>query len=121
MSNTEPEAASLVDYAVVLALVVVPVLALLWAMQPENPYSYFVFLRVVICFCAGVFAVIFSGMKRETTVYVFVAVMVLYNPIFPVHLDRARWLVFNAATIAVFLFGTASWWAELRRRRRNDA
>lgn len=103
------------DIATVVASAVIPVLALIWGMQPGNPYGYFTFLRIVVCFGAFVFAAIFVGQKRETLVAIFVGIAILFNPFFPVHLTRGTWLVIDATTIAVFAIGFGCWLAGLRR------
>lgn len=106
------------DFAAVVASAAIPILVLLWGMQPGNPYGYFVFLRMVVCFGAFVFFAIFAGEKRETLVMLFVAIAILYNPLIPVHLTREKWFVFNVTTIAAFGVGFGLWWSGLRQRRR---
>lgn len=105
------------DIAAVIASAAVPILALLWAIQPGNPYGYFVFLRIVVCFGAFVFAAIFAGEKREMLVVLFAGIAILFNPLFPVHLTRDKWLVFDALTIVAFSIGLGIWLVGWRKRR----
>jgi hypothetical protein len=86
-------------------------------MGPGNPYGYFVFLRVVVCFGAIVFAAICSGYKRENLLVLFGAIAALYNPFFPVHLTRGAWLLFNAVTIVLFVYGLFFWLVAVRKAR----
>ena len=105
------------DVAAVVGSAAVPILALLWAMQPGNPYGYFVFLRIVVCIGAFVFAAIFAGEKREMLVVLFAGIAILFNPLFPVHLTRDKWLVFDALTIVAFCIGLGIWLVGWRKRR----
>ena len=95
----------------------VPVLALLWGMKPGNPYGYFVFLRVVIFLAAFVFVAIFAGEKRELLVVLFAGIAILFNPLFPVHLTRDKWLVFDVLAIAAFCIGLGIWLVGKRKQR----
>lgn len=116
MPSHEPP--SKADFAIIIASVVVPIIALLWAMQPGNPYGYYVFLRVVVCGEAFVFFSIFAGEKREFLVMLFLGIAILYNPFFPVHLSREKWLVFDVATIIAFIVGFVLWVGGVRKRAR---
>jgi len=109
------------DIAVVAASAVAPMLALIWGMQPGNPYGYFVFLRVVVCLCAFVFAAIFVGQKRETLVVLFVGIAILFNPVLPIYLSREKWLAIDAAAIVTFTVGFGYWWAWFRQRSKTNA
>ena len=76
-------------------------LMLLWALNPDNPYGYYVLLRWV---CCGIFA--YLAMKawqqrREGWVWVLGITAAVYNPISPLHLTREIWSVANVATIVI--------------------
>lgn len=45
----------------------------------------------------------------------FGAICVLYNPVIPFHFGRDIWLVINAATIVIFVYGLVVWFIEVRR------
>lgn len=74
---------------------------LLWALYPENPYGYYILLRLV---CCGIFAFLalqaFAQQKQGWTWTLAITALV-YNPIFRVHLTREIWSVVNVATIVV--------------------
>ena len=118
MGKSTPKHPELSDYAAMIASAAVPILALAWGMAPGNPYGYFVFLRVVVCFGAIVFAATWSGYKRENLLVLFGAVAVLYNPFIPVRLTRDTWLLFNAVTIVLFVYGLFLWLAVVRKARK---
>ncbi len=109
------------DIAVVVAVAAIPMLALIWGMQPGNPYGYFVFLRIVVCFGAFVFAAIFAGQKRETLVVIFAGIAILFNAVLPIYLTREKWLVIDTATIVIFAVGFGYWLAWWRQRSKTNA
>ena len=74
---------------------------LLWALNPENPYGYYILLRWV---CCGIFAYLaFKGREQghEGWVWILGTTAALYNPIFRVHLTREIWSVINVVTIVI--------------------
>lgn len=121
MTELTPKTPTKGDIAAVVASAAIPMLALIWGMQPGNPYGYFVFLRIVVCLGAFVFAAIFAGQKRETLVVLFAGIAILFNPVFPIHLTRDKWLVIDAATIVMFAVGFGFWLAWLRQRNKTNA
>ena len=121
MNEPTPKAFAKADIAAVVAAGLIPMLALLWGMQPGNPYGYFVFLRIAVCMSAFVFVALFAGQKRETLVILFVGIMILFNPLFPIHLTRDKWLVIDALTIVFFVVGLGFWFAELRKKQGSNA
>lgn len=121
MNEPTPKVPAKADIAAVVAAGAIPVLAILWGMQPGNPYGYFTFLRIVVCMAAFVFVALFAGQKRETLVILFVGIMILFNPLFPIHLTRDKWLVIDALTIVLFAIGLGVWFAGLRKKQRPNA
>ena len=74
---------------------------LAWALNPDNPYGYYILLRWV---CCGVFAyVAYQSFEHEKQGWVWVLgiTALFYNPIFPVHLNRALWSIVNVVTIGI--------------------
>jgi hypothetical protein len=74
---------------------------LLWALNPGNPYGYYVFLRWVCCAVFAYLAVQAYQQKRQGWVWVLGVTAALYNPIVPAHLGRDVWTLVNLATIVV--------------------
>ena len=74
---------------------------LVWALYPENPYAYYILLRWICCPIFVFLAVQASENGQNGWVWAFGVTAVLYNPIFPVHLNREIWSVLNIATIVL--------------------
>ena len=86
----------------------VAILMLLWALNPGNPYGYYILLRWV---CCGIFAYLaFRGAEQglQGWVWVFGITAAVYNPILPVHLTRELWLVVNIVTIGITVASVAA-------------
>jgi hypothetical protein len=80
---------------------VVSSLMLLWALNPSNPYVYYMYLRIV---CCGVFAYLaFQSLenKKQGWGWVLGITALVYNPIFRVHLNRELWSIINVVTIVI--------------------
>jgi len=72
---------------------------LLWALNPENPYGYYIVLRWVCCAVFAYLATKAFAQEKEGWVWVLGITPVVYNPIVPIHLTREIWSVVNIATI----------------------
>lgn len=74
---------------------------LLWALNPGNPYGYYVLLRWVCCAVFGYLALQAYAYKQQDWVWVLGVTAAVYNPIIPVHLTREIWSVLNLITIGI--------------------
>lgn len=74
---------------------------LLWALNPENPYGYYILLRWVCCASFAYLAIKALEQEKEGWTWVLGVTAVVYNPIIRVHLTRDIWEIINIATIAV--------------------
>jgi len=76
-------------------------LMLAWALNPANPYGYYILLRLV---CCGIFAYLaFRAFEQghQGWVWVLGVTAALYNPVLRVHLTRDVWSVVNVVTIGI--------------------
>lgn len=76
-------------------------MALIWALYPRNPHAYYVFLRVL---CSGVFlylALMAFHQLKQAWVWIFGGLVVLYNPLFSLRLNRPAWTLLNVVTAIV--------------------
>jgi len=67
------------------------------------PYGYYQFLRWIVCGVAVYIAVSAYGWDKKWATWTFIAVAVLFNPIFPIHLSREVW--FPIDIVGSLLFG----------------
>lgn len=84
---------------------IVACVMLLWALNPHNPYGYYILLRWV---CCGVFAysavqASVLGSEKQGWVWVFGITALIYNPIFRVHLNRELWQILNVVTVVILV------------------
>jgi surface polysaccharide O-acyltransferase-like enzyme len=81
----------------------IPVLLLIVACS-RMPYSYYMLTRIVTC-CSAI-AVAFLGLQERLLVKLwsipFMAIVVLFNPLMPIHLHRTTWVFLDFGTAAFF-------------------
>jgi Ni,Fe-hydrogenase I cytochrome b subunit len=82
----------------------VPVLLLIIAPIFKFQYGFYVFLRLVIFITSG--AIIYYSYQNtkeiNLTVVIFCFIMMLFNPIIPVHLSREVWLPIDFIVAGVY-------------------
>jgi len=65
------------------------------------------FVKMIICFTSG--TIIFYGFKSakgiNETIIIFSLILILYNPIIPIHLDREFWTTINFLISGVYIYG----------------
>jgi hypothetical protein len=76
-------------------------LMLLWALNPANPYGYYVLLRWVCCGAFVFLATRAVAFGVQSWAWTFGIMAGIYNPIIRVHLNREIWSVVNVVTIIV--------------------
>jgi len=82
-----------------------PAAALAVAILPLY-YDYYIFLRWLVAGTATYLAwkeYELNGMMANSYVWIFGVVALLFNPVIPVHLFKALWVLLDLLTIAVFL------------------
>lgn len=66
----------------------------------NQPYSYYEFLRVIVFIISIILALHALRNSNKTGFeYLYIAMAILYNPIFPVYLSKDTWVIFNVLTI----------------------
>ena len=93
------------------AVVIVAVLSLL--ALADWPYGYYTFLRWVILVSSGLLIYTSYELHKKFWVIVGVALLLLWNPIAPVHLDREIWAVLNV--VAALLFGASFFFVRIKK------
>jgi hypothetical protein len=84
---------------------------LFWALA-DHSYGYFTLLRFVVCMVAAYSAVLANSRKDEQWTWLFGGIAVLFNPIFPIHLNRQIWSVIDSVVgvlMVASIFLTPKW------------
>ncbi len=95
-----------------IAWLIAAVMLVLAAFE-KQPDSFYTFLRWICCAVFTYSGVVSFQMKRVLWLWVFAVLAVLFNPIFPLGLDRTQWIVadwfsIGAMVIAAFVFRKVS-------------
>lgn len=69
----------------------------------DLPYGYYRLLRWVVCTVAIASAIQSHAGKRQGWAWVLGAVALTFNPLVPVHFEKATWRIIDAGVGAVFL------------------
>jgi hypothetical protein len=72
------------------------------------PYDYYVVLRWVVCVAAIISAVGFSHSKLTGWVLTFSALAILFNPIFPIYMNKSSWVGIDLISAIVFFLSAYS-------------
>ena len=73
------------------------------------PYGYYILLRFTVCF-GSVYEIITNPTLNKDTIFIFIAIAVLYNPIIKMPLGKPIWMIVNVLTAIYFAY-------QLYRRR----
>ena len=87
---------------------IIAIIVLLWAFYPENPYGYYIFLRIVLCAACAYLAFRALAIGANAWVWVLGITAVIYNPIIPIYLSRGIWLVLDIAAIVMLAISIAT-------------
>ena len=88
-----------------IAVQIVCIGMLVWALNPANPYGYYILLRIVLFASCAYLALRAVALDKTPWVWILGVTAVVYNPIIRVGLTREIWSVVNVATI-ILLFVT---------------
>ena len=91
---------------------IIAIAMLLWALNPDNPYGYYILLRIVLCAICAYLAFRALEIGVDAWVWTMGVTAVIYNPVIRIHLTREIWSVVNIATIIVLAISFAT----LRKR-----
>ena len=79
--------------------IVIPML--LWALNPMNPYGYYILLRWVCCAVFVYLAIQAWNIEKQGWVWILGVTAAIYNPILRIHSTREMWSVVNLVTIGL--------------------
>lgn len=74
---------------------------LIIALNPSNPYGYYILLRWVCCGCFAYLTAKALDQEKINWAWVLGITAFIYNPIIRIHLNREIWSVINLFTIVV--------------------
>jgi len=80
---------------------------LILAMPSLLPYSFYIFLRWVICLSALLLGL--GGNYRTINrhmVYVWIFIAILFNPIVPIYLSKQLWIAIDVVVAILFFIST---------------
>ncbi len=80
-------------------VVIIPLLFL--ALNPANPYGYYILLRWISCAVFVYIALQAFTIEKIGWVWVFGITALIYNPIIRVHGTREMWSIINLITIVL--------------------
>lgn len=66
------------------------------------PYGYYTFLRILVSITALLFLVDSIRRQANIAVFIFLFILILFNPIFVVHLDRGLWKIIDIVCALFF-------------------
>ncbi len=84
----------------------IPAALLIIAPIVSFPYGFYTFLRLVTSLTSGF--IIYFTYKSSNGIneisFIFLIILILYNPVIPVHLSREIWMPINFVTSAIYIF-----------------
>jgi hypothetical protein len=83
---------------------------LVFAAAEKQPDSFYTLLRWVCCAVFAYSAITSLQLKRMLWLGIFCALAVLFNPIFPLPLDRSQWIVADWFSIGAMVIATFVFW-----------
>ena len=85
----------------------IPAALLIIAPLISFPYGFYTLLRLIVSITAGLIIyntyIISKGINEISII--FSLILILYNPIVPIHLSREIWIPINFITAGIYIFG----------------
>ena len=79
--------------------IVIPML--LWALNPVNPYGYYILLRWICCAVFVYLAIQAWNIEKQGWIWIPGVTAAIYNPILRIHSTREMWSIVNLITIGL--------------------
>lgn len=70
---------------------------------PDLPYGYYTLLRWVVTASAIFLVYVAYQLGKKFWLFSMVIIALLFNPIFPIHLDKGTWVIIDFAVAIFFL------------------
>jgi len=74
----------------------------------NQPISFYYLLRFIIC-AVGIYSA-YSAFKTKQTIWIWlmIAISILFNPLFPIYLERSLWEIYDGIAILILLLSIPS-------------
>ena len=69
------------------------------------PYFYYQLLRIVVTIVAAIYAYSFYEDNQMPNAITFGVIVLIWNPIFPIYMDKSVWMILDIVGAVVFYFG----------------
>jgi len=69
----------------------------------DLPYSYYQLLRVAVCGASLFLVWYFIKLKIDWLGWIFIIPAILFNPIFPIYMDKSTWQILDLVIGVLFL------------------
>jgi hypothetical protein len=83
--------------AVAIAMLLLAIPSGIW------PYGYYQILRWAVCGIAIFLVIIAQKLEMVGWLWIMIAIAILFNPIFPIYLDKGTWALIDLATAIILL------------------
>jgi|WetSurMetagenome_2_1015567.scaffolds.fasta_scaffold191473_1 hypothetical protein len=94
-------------YIIFILARIIAVIFLLVA-YTNQPISFYCLLRFIIC-VVGIYSAYFAFKTKKTTwVLLMSAIAILFNPLFPIYLERSQWELYDGISILILLLSIPS-------------
>lgn len=91
------------EYKTSIVLCLISVVMLFLALG-YHPYSYYIILRWVVSGSSFYSGWVSSKLNRSNWSWAFFIIGILFNPIFPVYLDRSTWQIIDLISGVIIIF-----------------
>lgn len=85
-----------------MSLVITSIVMLALAIIGGWPYRFYQLLRAVVCITAAFLALLARKQRKDTWLWTFVVVGVVFNPFLPLYLDRETWVPVDLVSLVLF-------------------
>lgn len=68
----------------------------------KQPYSYYILLRIIVFVTAGYSMYMSSKYKMKNWIWIFSIIAFIFNPIFPIYMNRETWILIDISASVVF-------------------
>lgn len=81
----------------------------------DMPYGYYKLLRIFIFVITGCLLFYSYHAKKTAWSWLFGIIAYIFNPIIPMHMDRATWQLVDVSVIVLFVVWLLSFWNEFKK------